>query len=116
MVVLYVRSASSTSSPPVLANVSLPGVKSSIFADAIVAFVSTSNVPVTLAFPVTVRRVPLYVRLALSSISPPVPASTTLPDVKSSILAVAIVADVFTSRVLDTVISSADTVSILPVP
>ena len=44
VVVLYVKSASSTSSPPVLANVSLPGVKSSIFAEAIVAFVSTSKV------------------------------------------------------------------------
>ena len=47
---------------------------------------STSRSVVIWALPVTVNFVPLNVKLPLSSISPPVPARTTLPDVKSSTL------------------------------
>ena len=49
---------------------------------------STSNVPDTVSLPVTARTVPLNVRLPLSSSSPDEPARTTLPDVRSPILAV----------------------------
>ena len=44
------------------------------------------TLPLNDAPPVTARVDPLNVRLPLSSSSPPVPARTTLPDVKSSTL------------------------------
>ena len=47
---------------------------------------STSSVVETVAPPVTARVDPLNVRFPESSISPDVPAKTTLPEVKSLIL------------------------------
>ena len=49
----------------------------------------TVRLLVTLAVPVTVSAEPLNVRFPLSSISPDVPARTTLPEVRSDTLAVA---------------------------
>ena len=48
---------------------------------------STSSVVETVAPPVTARVDPLNVRFPESSISPDVPAKTTLPEVKSLIFA-----------------------------
>ena len=90
-------------------------------ADTIIASVSASpsvklppmtTLPVNSALPVTVNCVPLNVKLALSSISPLVPANTTRPAVKSSTCSDAISADVPTSSVAT---SKSPAITVLPV-
>ena len=99
--------ASSSNSPAVPTITILSVVKSSTLALANVACTSTSNVFDTETSPVTFSSVPLNVKLALSSIAPAVPASTTLFAVKSLIIALA--------SVLSPVTSNVPAIAVLPV-
>jgi hypothetical protein len=84
-----VKLALSSSSPSVPLNVILVAVKSSIFTLANVVCPLTSSVVEIVCAPVTASVLPLNVKLALSSIAPAVPANTTLPLVRSLIVALA---------------------------
>ena len=122
----------SSISPLVPARTTLPEVKSEILAVAIVASVVIYAVAifatVTLASGVVtsveVKTVPSKVKFVWSSNSPPVPARTTLPEVKSETLAVAMVASVVIYAVLilevvtltTPVLTSSDVTVVVPVP
>ena len=140
--VVYVKSASSTNAPDVPANVTRVAVKSDTIADANVASpdvpnvvtpdkaplvsvavpsvsVPTVAVPVTSSVvdaviaPVTANVEPLNAKFELSSRAPEVPASTTLPDVKSDTVAEASVLSPVTPSVVE-IVAAPVTANVLP--